>query len=159
MQSILNQVTLQEQCGPSRWYTEIGYVWNNAKQPMNSIVPTCFLPQFTHLIQLRDLNPQARFILNVRNLTQHIRSLKYWGGLHKQFVSSCPIFPKTDEGLQNWLQEQYAHVEEIMHEATFLKVRIDDDHERVAEQLANFTGTPLNRSRLCWGVTNRQNFN
>ena len=91
MSSILKQVEITEECGTKLdAITELGYVWGGGSAgPEGSMVPTCFLPQHTHLLQLLELNPRAKFILNKRDFTAHVNSMRRWGKLNERFLQNC----------------------------------------------------------------------
>lgn len=78
-----------------------------------------FFPQITHYKLLNEQYPKSLFILMIRNITNHIRSIDNWktskGNLRQRYIDgNFPYLPsgkgKTDQEMRWWIQRHYGNV-------------------------------------------------
>lgn len=114
-------------------------------------------PQLIFVPLLDMQYPCSKFILNVRNFSDHIRSINAWGHLRQQFVDSdIPYLPAgkgaKDTEIISWMSRHYESVRTYFQGRTsdFLEIDIGDPQDEVRLRLIEF----LNAS-VEWGIHNR----
>lgn len=119
----------------------------------------CYFPQIEDFDRLYDENKSALFILNTRNITDHVNSFVNWYNTDKFLYNNCPhLFTNVPgstipEKLKNLI---VAHNNRIRHffsqkpEAKFVEFNIDTDKASVFEKyfdIKNCTFPHANKSK------------
>lgn len=93
-----------------------------------------FFPQNTHLSQIYDENPDAIFILNVRDPLELLNSMRNWGTYDKRLLQKNPeLFDNTtgtdDARTIQMINNHYTKVEKFFEnkDAKFIKFDINTD--------------------------------
>jgi len=95
----------------------------------------CFFPQCSVFELIYRQYPEAKFILNYRNIENHVKSICSWGGL-KERLRMCGI---TD--LYEFIFSHNRNIREFFSgKPNFLEYDIENDGQ---EKLSEFVGKPI----------------
>eukprot|EP01084_Bolivina_argentea_P170889 296093_1 len=103
----------------------------------------CIYPQLTYYELLNQQYPNALFILMMRNITSHIRSIDNWYDLRSRLINhNITYLPKgkgvNDKDIEKWITNHYKNVTQYFTEHSpnrFIKFHIENDN---VNKLKNF---------------------
>ena len=123
----------------------------------------CYYPQMQALEELHRHYANATFILNLRNTTQWVDSVKAWGhgpeALWKKIIKcDLPGLPvgkgSTDFELASWFKTHTKRVREfVSNHASHKLVEVKIDSKDAGEVMEEHFGIS---AKLCWGETNKR---
>eukprot|EP00559_Dactyliosolen_fragilissimus_P005593 CAMPEP_0184870406 /NCGR_PEP_ID=MMETSP0580-20130426/37311_1 /TAXON_ID=1118495 /ORGANISM="Dactyliosolen fragilissimus" /LENGTH=169 /DNA_ID=CAMNT_0027372449 /DNA_START=329 /DNA_END=838 /DNA_ORIENTATION=+ len=123
----------------------------------------CYFPQIYALNEIEASHPNSTFILNMRNVTNWVQSVKNWNTLAKRLDKCGLLEPQLDskglnipmdEKLETFYWDHIQRVRDFFQNHTHSRlVELTIDSPNAGKVMENNFGIP----ERCWGVANKNN--